>query len=86
MMTDLRLHLTLMRLFHGDVGYTYDTVFLISSYGTPLAQRASFLFVIPQFSFWASGAVDYDDIFTNSINSLLIGSRCIHNDTLTNHC
>ena len=43
-------------------------VFLISSYGTPLAQRAFFIW---QFSLWASGAVNYDYIATNSINSLL---------------
>ena len=45
-----------------------------------------FLLGIPQFSLWASGAVNYDHIVTNSINVLLIGSRCIHNGTLTNHC
>ena len=35
----------------------------------------SFLFGTAQFSLWASGAVNYDYIVTNSINSLLIGSR-----------
>ena len=37
--------------------------------------RKSFLFGTAQFSLWASGAVNYDYIVTNSINSLLIGSR-----------
>ena len=40
---------------------------------------------IYQFSLWASGTVNYDYIVTNSINSLLIGSRCIHNGAHTNH-
>ena len=31
---------------------------LISSYGAPLAQRAFYL-TLPQFSLWASGAVNY---------------------------
>ena len=58
-------------------------MFLISSYGAPLAQRASLhcsLF----------GPVvqlrNYDYVVTNSINSLLIGSRWIPNDAHTNHC
>ena len=37
----------------------------------------SFLLGTAQFSLWASGAVSYDYIVTNSIKSLLIGSRCI---------
>ena len=45
----------------------------------------SFLFGIAQFSLWASGAINYDCIVTNSINSWLIGSRCILNGTHTNH-
>ena len=44
-----------------------------------------FLFGTAQFSLWASGAVIYDYIVTNSINSLLIGLRCIPNDTHTDH-
>ena len=43
----------------------------------------SFLFGTAQFSLWVSGAVDYDYIITNSINSLLIGSRYIPNGA---HC
>ena len=39
----------------------------------------SFLFGTVQFSFCATGTVNYDYIITNSINSLLIGSRCIPN-------
>ena len=46
----------------------------------------SFLFGIGQFSLWASGAVNYDSIVTNSINYLLIGSKCIPNGAHTNHC
>ena len=61
------------------------TVFLISLYGAPLAQRASYL---PQYSFLfePDGAVNYDYIITNSINSLLIGSRCIPNGAHINYC
>ena len=58
--------------------------FLISSYGTPLAQRASY--VAHQNSlFGPDGAGNYDYIVTNSINSLLIGSKCISNGAYTNH-
>ena len=58
---------------------------LISSYGAPLAQRASYL---AQYSslFGPDGAVNYDYIVTNSIKSSLIGSRCIPNGAHTNHC
>ena len=61
---------------------TCTSVFLISSYGAPLAQRASHL---AQHSslFGPDGAVNYDYIVTNSINSLLIGSKCIPNGTHT---
>ena len=45
----------------------------------------SFLFGTAQFSLWASGAINYDYIVTNSINSLLIGSRCIPNGAHANH-
>ena len=60
----------------------YGPVFFISSYDAPLAQRASCL---PQHSslFGPDGAVNYDYIVTNSINSLLIGSKCIPNGTHT---
>ena len=44
-----------------------NTVFLISSYSAPLAQRASYL--AQHVSLWASGAVNYDYIVTNSVNS-----------------
>ena len=45
----------------------------------------SFLFGTAQFSLWATGAVNYDYIVTNSIKSLLIGSRCIPDGAHTNH-
>ena len=46
----------------------------------------SFLFGTGQFSLWASGTVNYDSIVTNSINCLLIGSRCIPNGSHTTLC
>ena len=36
--------------------------------------------------FGSDGAVNYDYIVTNNINTLLIGSRCIPNGAHTNHC
>ena len=45
----------------------------------------SFLFGTAQLSLWASGAANYDYIVTNSINSLVIGSRCIPNGAHTYH-
>ena len=59
------------------------TVFLISLYSTPLAQRTSHLALYSSL-FRPYGAVNYHYIVTNTINSLLIGSRCIPNGTLTN--
>ena len=64
---------------------TCTSVFLISSYGTPLAQRASYL-AQNSSHFEPDGAVNYDHIVTNNIKSLLIGSRCILNGTHTNNC
>ena len=58
---------------------------LISSYGVLLAQRASYL-ALHSSLFGPDGAVNYDYIVTNSINSLLIGSKCIANGIHTNHC
>ena len=46
----------------------------------------SFWFGTAQCSLWAIGTVNYDYIVTNSINSLLIGSRCIPNGVHINHC
>ena len=51
----------------------------------------SFLFGAAQFSlFGPDGAVtcnyDYTYVISITINSLLIGSRCIHNGAHTNHC
>ena len=63
----------------------YIPVFLISLYGAPLAQRASFL-ALHSSLFGPDGAVNYDYIVTNSIDSLLIGSRCLPNGAHTNHC
>ena len=60
-------------------------VFLISSYGAPLDQRVSYL-ALQSSVFEPDGAVNFDYIVTNSINLLLIGSRCIPNCTCTNHC
>ena len=59
-------------------------MFLTSSYGAPLAQRASYLAMHSSLS-GPDGAVNYDYIVTNSINYLLIGSRCIPNGAHTNH-
>ena len=56
--------------------------FLISSYGAPLAQRASYLALHSSFF----GPVNFDYIVTNSINRLLVGSRCIPNGAHTKHC
>ena len=59
-------------------------VFLISSYGAPLGQRASYV-ALHSSLFGPDGAVNYEYIVTNSINSLLIGSRCIPNGAHINH-
>ena len=58
--------------------------FLISSFGVLLTQRASYL-ALHSSLFGPDCAINYDYIVTNSINSLLIGSRCIPNDAHTNH-
>ena len=53
----------------------YSPIFLISSNGgTPLAQRASYL-ALHSSLFGPDGAVNYDYFVTNSVNSLLIGSK-----------
>ena len=44
----------------------------------PLAQRAPYL-ALHSYLFGPDGIVNYDYIVTDSINSLLIGSRCIPN-------
>ena len=59
--------------------------FLISSYGAPFAQRASYL-ALHSSLFGPDGAVNYDYIVNNSITSLLIGSKCIPNGAHTNQC
>ena len=55
------------------------------SYCTRLPQRASYL-ALHSYLFGLDGAINYDYIITNSINCLLIGSRCIPNGAHTNHC
>ena len=65
--------------------FSLELVFLRSSYGAPLAQRASYLALHSSLS-GPDGTVNYDYIVTNSINILLIGSRCIPNGAHTNHC
>ena len=45
----------------------------------------SFLFGTAHFSLWASGTVNHDYTVTNSIDSFLLGSRCISNGAHTNH-
>ena len=60
------------------------SVFLISSYGAPLAQRASYL-ALHSSLFGPDGAVSYDYILTNNNNSLLIGSKYIANGAHTIH-
>ena len=62
-------------------------MFLISSCDVPLAQRA-FRLALHSSLFGPDGAVIYEYIVTNSINSLLIGSRCtcIPNGAHTNQC
>ena len=74
-------------LFSSKYGRNTCTIYtlLISSYGAPLAQRASYL-ALHSSLFGPDGAVNYDYIVTNSINSLLIGSKCIPNGVHTNHC
>ena len=49
-----------------------------------VAQRASYL-AQHSYLFGTNGTVNYDYIVTNSINYLLIGSRCIANGTHDNH-
>ena len=49
------------------------------------SQTASYL-AQHSFLFRTDGTVNYDYIITNSINCLLIGSRCIPNGAHTNHC
>ena len=57
------------------------SVLLINLYGAPLAQRGSYL-VLHSSLFGLDGAVNYDYIVTNSINSC---SRYISIGAHTNH-
>ena len=54
----------------------WKSEFLISPYGAPLAQRASYL-AQHRSLFGPDGVVNYDYVVTNSINALLIATRCI---------
>ena len=67
---------------HGALAYLHVSVFDKLIWHT--IGPKNFLFGTAQFSLWARGAVSYDYIVINSINSLLIGSRCIPNGTHTN--
>ena len=49
-----------------------------------LAQSTFYLAL--RLSFGPDGTVNYDYIVTNSIKSMLIGSKCITNGAHTNHC
>ena len=79
---------TYMYMYIHTYIHTYILMFSTSLYGTPLAQRASYL-ALHSSIFVPDGAVNYDYIVTNSINTLLIGSRstctctctCIPNGT-----
>ena len=68
-----------MQLSVYNIIIPYSPVFLISSYGAPLAQRVSNLAQRSSL-FGPDGAVNYDYIVTNSIISLF------PNGTHTNHC
>ena len=54
--------------------YIYYIISVFDKLIWPTIGPNSFLFCTAQFSHWASGAVNYDYIVTNSINSLLIDS------------
>ena len=56
-------------------------MFLISSYGTPLAQRATYL-ALHITLFGPDGTLNYDYIATNSINYLLIAFPMAHTLTI----
>ena len=85
------MYMTCTCTLHVHVMYMYmsctctDPECLISSYGAPLAQSASYL-ALHSSQFGPNGAINYDYNVTNSINCLLIGSRCIPNGAHTNHC
>ena len=69
--------------------YTYIYTYICTSVFDKLIWHTigpkSFLFGTAWFSLWASGAVSYDYILSNSINSLLIGLRFIPNGAYLNH-
>ena len=71
-----------MYIYHIQGTYSYTVVdcntciseFFISSYGTTLAERASY-FALHSSLFAPDGAVNYDYIVTNSINWLKMYSQ-----------
>ena len=74
-----------VHLYFREMFIALEPVFLISSYGAPLAQRTSY-FAQHSSLFGPDGTINYDCIVTNSINSLLISSKCVPNGAHTNHC
>ena len=77
--------LYIARAFVCPCAHMCTSEFLMSSYDTPLAQRAFYL-ALHSSLFGPDGTVNYDYIITNRTNYLLIGSRCIPNGAHTNHC
>ena len=72
-------------IIKGEYNYINSkSVFLISLYGAPLAQRASYL-ALHSSLFEPVARLIMILFVTNSINCLLIGSRCIPNGAHTNH-
>ena len=77
---------TLVHVAEIKAGKTFImSVFLISSYGVPLAQRVPYL-ALHSFLYGPDDAVNYDYIVTNRNNSSLIVSRCIPNGTHDVRC
>ena len=64
---------------------TLKEAYHVYIYGIPLDQRASYLAQNISL-FGPDGTVTCNYIITNSINSLLIASKCIPNGAHTNHC
>ena len=72
-------------IIRGEYNYINSkSMFLISLYGAPLAQKASYL-ALHSSLFEPVARLIMILFVTNSINCLLIGSRCIPNGAHTNH-
>ena len=72
-------------IIKGEYNYINSkSMFLISLYGAPLAQRTSYL-ALHSSLFEPVARLIMILFVTNSINCLLIGSRCIPNGAHTNH-